>query len=294
MQIQRSFKDQRETGTLFLVPTPIGNRDDMSYRMIQTLKEVDLIAAEDTRNTGLLLKHFEIRTPQVSFHEHNAMEKIPDLLAHLESGKNVAQVSDAGLPSISDPGHDLVKAAIEREIPVVAVPGPSAGITGLIASGLAPQPHIFYGFLPRKEGQQKAFFQEKRDYPETQIFYESPHRVRATLQNMLAVYGDRPVVLVRELTKIYEEYTRGTIAELVAYLEENPLKGECLLIVEGASEQEQDLEEVDLIQEIDLLVQSGIKKNQAIKQVAKQFGLQKSDLYARYHQEEEKGESDGN
>ena len=294
MQIQRSFKDQRETGTLFLVPTPIGNRDDMSYRMIQTLKEVDLIAAEDTRNTGLLLKHFEIRTPQVSFHEHNAMEKIPDLLAHLESGKNVAQVSDAGLPSISDPGHDLVKAAIEREIPVVAVPGPSAGITGLIASGLAPQPHIFYGFLPRKEGQQKAFFQEKRDYPETQIFYESPHRVRATLQNMLAVYGERPVVLVRELTKIYEEYTRGTIAELVAYLEENPLKGECLLIVEGASEQETNLEEVDLIQEIDLLVQSGMKKNQAIKQVAKQFGLQKSDLYARYHQEEEKGESDGN
>lgn len=294
MQIQRSFKDQRETGTLFLVPTPIGNRDDMSYRMIQTLKEVDLIAAEDTRNTGLLLKHFEIRTPQVSFHEHNAMEKIPDLLAHLESGKNVAQVSDAGLPSISDPGHDLVKAAIEREIPVVAVPGPSAGITGLIASGLAPQPHIFYGFLPRKEGQQKAFFQEKRDYPETQIFYESPHRVRATLQNMLAVYGDRPVVLVRELTKIYEEYTRGTIAELVAYLEENPLKGECLLIVEGASEQKANLEEVDLIQEIDLLVQSGMKKNQAIKQVAKQFGLQKSDLYARYHQEEEKGEADGN
>lgn len=294
MQIQRSFKDQRETGTLFLVPTPIGNREDMSYRMIQTLKEVDLIAAEDTRNTGLLLKHFEIRTPQISFHEHNAMEKIPDLLAHLESGKNVAQVSDAGLPSISDPGHDLVKAAIEREIPVVAVPGPSAGITGLIASGLAPQPHIFYGFLPRKEGQQKAFFQEKRDYPETQIFYESPHRVRATLQNMLAVYGDRPVVLVRELTKIYEEYTRGTIAELVAYLEENPLKGECLLIVEGASEQEANLEEVDLIQEIDLLVQSGMKKNQAIKQVAKQFGLQKSDLYARYHQEEEKGESDGN
>ena len=294
MQIQRSFKDQRETGTLFLVPTPIGNRDDMSYRMIQTLKEVDLIAAEDTRNTGLLLKHFEIRTPQISFHEHNAMEKIPDLLAHLESGKNVAQVSDAGLPSISDPGHDLVKAAIEREIPVVAVPGPSAGITGLIASGLAPQPHIFYGFLPRKEGQQKAFFQEKRDYPETQIFYESPHRVRATLQNMLAVYGDRPVVLVRELTKIYEEYMRGTIAELVAYLEENPLKGECLLIVEGASEQEANLEEVDLIQEIDLLVQSGMKKNQAIKQVAKQFGLQKSDLYARYHQEEEKGEADGN
>ena len=287
MQIQRSFKGDKATGTLFLVPTPIGNRDDMSYRMIQTLKEVDLIAAEDTRNTGLLLKHFEISTPQTSFHEHNAMEKIPDLLALLESGKDLAQVSDAGLPSISDPGHDLVKAAIEREIPVVAVPGPSAGITGLIASGLAPQPHIFYGFLPRKEGQQKAFFQEKLAYPETQIFYESPHRVRATLENMLEVYGNRSVVLVRELTKIYEEYTRGTITELVDYLEGNPLKGECLLIVEGASEQDPDLEEVDLIQEIDLLVQSGMKKNQAIKQVAKQFGLQKSELYARYHQEEE-------
>ena len=258
MQIQRSFKEEKKTGVLYLVPTPIGNREDMSYRMVQTLKDVDLIAAEDTRNTGLLLKHFEIATPQTSFHEHNAMEKIPDLIAHLESGKDLAQVSDAGLPSISDPGHDLVKAAIEREIPVVAVPGPSAGITGLIASGLAPQPHIFYG---------------------------SPHRVKATLENMLAVYGDRPVVLVRELTKIYEEYTRGSISELVAFLEENPLKGECLLIVEGAKEEELDLEEVDLIQEIDTLVQEGMKKNQAIKQVAKQYGLQKSELYARYHQD---------
>ena len=131
MQIQRSFKGEKKTGVLYLVPTPIGNREDMSYRMVQTLKDVDLIAAEDTRNTGLLLKHFEITTPQTSFHEHNAMEKIPDLIAYLDSGKDVAQVSDAGLPSISDPGHDLVKAAIEREIPVVAVPGPSAGITVL-------------------------------------------------------------------------------------------------------------------------------------------------------------------
>ena len=229
MQIQRSFKGEKKTGVLYLVPTPIGNREDMSYRMVQTLKDVDLIAAEDTRNTGLLLKHFEIRTPQTSFHEHNAQEKIPDLIAHLESGKDLAQVSDAGLPSISD--------------------------------------------------------QEKVAYPETQIFYESPHRVKATLENMLAVYGDRPVVLVRELTKIYEEYTRGNISELVAFLEENPLKGECLLIVEGAKEKVLDLEEVDLIQEIDTLVQEGMKKNQAIKQVAKQYGLQKSELYARYHQE---------
>ena len=294
MQIQKSFKGQSAYGKLYLVATPIGNLEDMTFRAIKTLKEVNWIAAEDTRNTGLLLKHFDISTKQISFHEHNAKEKIPDLIDLLKQGQDIAQVSDAGLPSISDPGHDLVKVAIEEDIAVVTVPGASAGISALIASGLAPQPHIFYGFLPRKSGQQKHFFESKKDYPETQIFYESPHRVADTLENMIEVYGDRSVVLVRELTKIYEEYTRGTIEELVAYLEENPLKGECLLIVEGASEQEPDLEEVDLIQEIDLLVQSGIKKNQAIKQVAKQFGLQKSDLYARYHQEEEKGESDGN
>ena len=161
MQIQRSFKGEKKTGVLYLVPTPIGNREDMSYRMVQTLKDVDLIAAEDTRNTGLLLKHFEITTPQTSFHEHNVMEKIPDLIAYLESGKDVAQVSDAGLPSISDPGHDLVKAAIEREIPVVAVPGPSAGITGLIASGLAPQPHIFLWISASQRGATEGLFPRK-------------------------------------------------------------------------------------------------------------------------------------
>ena len=205
MQIQKSFKGQSPYGKLYLVATPIGNLDDMTFRAIQTLKEVDWIAAEDTRNTGLLLKHFDISTKQISFHEHNAKEKIPDLIGFLKAGQSIAQVSDAGLPSISDPGHDLVKAAIEEEIAVVTVPGASAGISALIASGLAPQPHIFYGFLPRKSGQQKQFFDSKKDYPETQIFYESPHRVADTLENMLEVYGARSVVLVRELTKIYEE-----------------------------------------------------------------------------------------
>ena len=154
MQVQKSFKGQSSYGTLYLVPTPIGNLQDMTFRSVQILKEVDLICAEDTRNTGLLLKHFEIETKQYSFHEHNAYEKIPDLLERLKSGLSLAQVSDAGMPSISDPGHDLVKAAIAENIPVVALPGASAGITALIASGLAPQPHIFYGFLPRKKGQQ--------------------------------------------------------------------------------------------------------------------------------------------
>lgn len=162
MQIQKSFKGQSPYGKLYLVATPIGNMDDMSIRMVNTLKEVDFIAAEDTRNTGLLLKHFDIATKQISFHEYNAKEKIPDLIRLLKSGQDIAQVSDAGLPSISDPGHDLVKAAIAEEIAVVTVPGPSAGISALIASGLAPQPHIFYGFLPRKAGQQKSFFLIKK------------------------------------------------------------------------------------------------------------------------------------
>ena len=285
MQIQKSFKGQSPYGKLYLVATPIGNMDDMSIRMVNTLKEVDVIAAEDTRNTGLLLKHFGIETRQISFHEHNAQEKIPVLLDLLKSGQNLAQVSDAGLPSISDPGHDLVKAAISEDIAVVTVPGPSAGISALIASGLAPQPHIFYGFLPRKSGQQKEFFESKKAYPETQIFYESPHRVKATLENMLEVYGDRSVVLVRELTKIYEEYQRGRISELIDYLAENALKGECLLIVAGASLEKEDKADADLLAEIDSLVQSGSKKNQAIKEVAKKYGRNKSQLYALYHDE---------
>ena len=286
MQIQKSFKGQSPYGMLYLVATPIGNLEDMTFRAIQTLKEVDWIAAEDTRNTGLLLKHFDISTKQISFHEHNAKEKIPDLIGFLKAGQSIAQVSDAGLPSISDPGHDLVKAAIEEEIAVVTVPGASAGISALIASGLAPQPHIFYGFLPRKSGQQKQFFDSKKDYPETQIFYESPHRVADTLENMLEVYGDRSVVLVRELTKIYEEYQRGRISELVGYLAENALKGECLLIVAGASLEKEDKADADLLAEIDSLVQSGSKKNQAIKEVAKKYGRNKSQLYALYHEED--------
>ncbi|HFI0038597.1 TPA: 16S rRNA (cytidine(1402)-2'-O)-methyltransferase [Streptococcus suis] len=284
MKVQKSFKGQTSFGSLFLVPTPIGNLQDMTFRAIQTLKDVDMIAAEDTRNTGLLLKHFEIDTKQTSFHEHNAHEKIPVLIDWLKSGQSIAQVSDAGLPSISDPGHDLVKAAIAENIPVVALPGASAGITALIASGLAPQPHIFYGFLPRKAGQQKDFYQEKRAYPETQIFYESPYRVVDTLENMLSVYGDRQVTVVRELTKLYEEYQRGTISEVLDYLNDTPLKGECLIIVAGAGEEElPSAEDVDLKAEVEKEIASGRKPNQAIKEVAKRYQLKKQEVYDVYH-----------
>ena len=180
------------------------------------------------------------------------------MIGLLKAGQSIAQVSDAGLPSISDPGHDLVKAAIEEDIAVVTVPGASAGISALIASGLAPQPHIFYGFLPRKSGQQKQFFESKKEYPETQIFYESPHRVVDTLENM----------------------------------SETPLKGECLLIVEGASQEVEDKDEEDLFSEIQERIQEGVKKNQAIKEVAKIYQWNKSQLYAAYHEWEENQSDD--
>ncbi|HEP1438127.1 TPA: 16S rRNA (cytidine(1402)-2'-O)-methyltransferase [Streptococcus pyogenes] len=285
MQVQKSFKDKKTSGTLYLVPTPIGNLQDMTFRAVATLKEVDFICAEDTRNTGLLLKHFDIATKQISFHEYNAYEKIPDLIDLLISGRSLAQVSDAGMPSISDPGHDLVKAAIDSDIAVVALPGASAGITALIASGLAPQPHVFYGFLPRKAGQQKAFFEDKHHYPETQMFYESPYRIKDTLTNMLACYGDRQVVLVRELTKLFEEYQRGSILEILSYLEETPLKGECLLIVAGAQvDSEVELTaDVDLVSLVQKEIQAGAKPNQAIKTIAKAYQVNRQELYQQFH-----------
>ena len=286
MKVQKSFKGQTDYGTLYLVPTPIGNLQDMTFRAVETLKAVDFVCAEDTRNTGLLLKHFDITVKQISFHEHNAYEKIPELLELLKSGKNLAQVSDAGMPSISDPGHDLVKAAIAEDITVVALPGASAGITALIASGLAPQPHIFYGFLPRKSGQQKDFFESKKAYPETQIFYESPYRVSDTLENMLAIYGDRQVVLVRELTKLYEEYQRGSISELLEYIAENPLKGECLLIVSGQDQAvltEAAAEDLNPAELVSSLVEAGERPNQAIKKIAKTYGLNRQEVYNAYH-----------
>ncbi|MFC3931343.1 16S rRNA (cytidine(1402)-2'-O)-methyltransferase [Streptococcus dentapri] len=291
MKIQKSFKGTAEYGSLYLVPTPIGNLQDMTYRAVQILKDVDFICAEDTRNTGLLLKHFAIETKQLSFHEHNAFEKIPQLLDLLKSGQSLAQVSDAGMPSISDPGHDLVKAVLAYGIRVIALPGASAGITALIASGLAPQPHIFYGFLPRKKGQQKEFFTEKKFYPETQIFYESPYRVAATLENLRDIYGDRQLVLVRELTKVYEEYQRGSISEILNYIAENPVKGECLLLVAGYSADlvlpGQQKQVPDPLAEVQALVAAGKKPNQAIKEIAKKYVLVRQELYQAYHNSKE-------
>ena len=286
MQKQKSF-DSSSIGQLYLVPTPIGNLEDMSFRCINSLKEATIIASEDTRNTQKLLNHFEITTPQISFHEHNYKERIPQFIARLEAGEMIAQVSDAGMPSISDPGHELVEACIEAGIKVVALPGPTAGITALIASGLVPQPFTFYGFLPRKKKEQIETLEQLKTAIPTQIFYESPHRITTTVKHFSEVFGEeRKAVVCRELTKLHEEYLRGTLAELRDYLAEHTLKGECCLLVEGADESElkdnTDLK-LSIKEHIDVLMNTGSSSKEAIKEVAKLRGLKKQDVYKEYH-----------
>jgi len=283
VKIQKSFA--QEVGTLYLVPTPIGNLEDMTFRAVKTLQTVDLIASEDTRNTQKLLNHFEVKVPQKSLHEHNYNERIPELLAFLKSGQSIAQVSDAGMPSISDPGHELVVACIEENIPVVALPGATAGMTALIASGLLPQPFYFYGFLQRKKSSQKKELTDLKNQTATLIFYESPHRVKETLKNIIEVFGNRDVVICRELTKLYEEYLRGTAEELVDYLSEHPLKGECCLLVSGATEvAEEETFEGTLKEQVEALVEEGQFAKEAIKTVAKRHGLKKQEVYKEYHE----------
>lgn len=286
MQRQHSF-DQTELGTLYLVPTPIGNLQDMTFRAVDTLKTVDLIAAEDTRNTQKLLNHFEVETKQISFHEHNTAQRIPQLVEKLLTGISIAQVSDAGMPSISDPGRELVAAAIQNDIPVVPLPGANAGLTALIASGLEPQPFYFYGFLGRKPSFQKQELTELAKHQETLIFYESPHRIAKTLVNMIEIFGaDRQAVLARELTKKHEEFLRGTLVELQAWATEDNVRGEFVMLVAGNDAEEVDEEVINLspVEEVSHLIDSGLTTNAAIKQVAKRRAINRQDLYKDYHE----------
>lgn len=285
MQNQHSF-DQHDSGTLFLVPTPIGNLDDMTVRAVKTLQTVDLIAAEDTRNTQKLLNHFEIETKQISFHEHNTQQRIPELIAKLQSGLSIAQVSDAGMPSISDPGKELVAAAIEANLPVVPLPGANAATTALIASGLAPQPFMFYGFLPRKASLQKAELTKLAQQEQTVIFYESPYRVAKTLTAIQAIFGDRQAVLARELTKLHEEFIRGSLSELIDWAVESA-RGEFVIMVQGADPVAPVASDVPLVDQVQALIDNGDKPNAAIKAVAKTNGLNRQAVYNAYHGLEE-------
>lgn len=287
MQTQQSYKNN-DLGILYLVPTPIGNLDDMTFRAIQTLKVVDLIACEDTRVTQKLLNHFEIDTPKTSYHEHNILEKTNELVQELMAGKNIAQVSDAGMPSISDPGVELVKAAIAQNISVVPLPGPNAALTALIASGISPQPFTFYGFLSRKKSELTEDLEQLKDKQETLIFYESPYRLAKFLKNLVEVFGaDRQVVLAREVTKRYEEFIRGSAEELNDWANSNELRGEFVVIVAGNENvvEENYWEKWTVMEHIEYKMNfEKMSSKQAIKEVAKERGLPKREVYAEYHQ----------
>src|SRR5512136_596539 len=220
-------------GILYIVSTPIGNREDITLRALRILKEVDLIAAEDTRRTGLLLKHFGIQAPLTSYFEGNELKKREFILAQLKEGKNVALVSDAGTPGISDPGFRLIQLAIENQLPIVPIPGSSAVITALSVSGLPTDAFFFKGFLPHKSKKRRDLLKQMEEVKETLIFYESPHRISETLSDILEILGDREIVLTRELTKVYEEIIRGKVSEIQNQVGDRTLKGEITLVISG-------------------------------------------------------------
>lgn len=288
MKIQKS-NYEGEKGNLYLVPTPIGNLEDMTFRAIDTLKKVDLIACEDTRVTQKLLNHFEIDTEKTSYYEHNLHKKTGLLIEQLIAGKNIAQVSDAGMPSISDPGVELVEAAIDAEISVIPLPGANAAITGLIASGIVPQPFTFYGFLSRKKAELKAELTELNQHEESLIFYESPHRLKRMLKVLVEVFGEeRQLVLARELTKRYEEFVRGTAAEALDWANSTKLRGEFVVIVSGNDTIEEDIywEDWTILEHIDYKISfEKLSSKKAIKEVAKERELPKREVYALYHKD---------
>lgn len=289
MKSQKS--SQHEQGScLYLVATPIGNLEDMSVRALRILKEADVIAAEDTRNTRKLCNYFEIQTPLVSYHEHNLEIGGEKLLGYLREGKTVALVSDAGLPCISDPGADIVVKAIEEGYAVVPIPGANAALTALIASGLTPQPFYFFGFLNRQKKERRLQLEKLAKREETMIFYEAPHRLKDTLKDLELILGNRKIVLARELTKKFEEFLRGTILEAVQWAENSEVRGEFCIILEGNSNSEDEEEEnaywanLSIVEHVDYLIEENqITSKDAIKEVAKIRGLPKRDVYQEYH-----------
>ena len=274
------MQTEPKPGTLYIVATPIGNLEDMTFRAVRILQAVDMIAAEDTRHTGKLLQHFQVRTPQISYYEHNSNSRIPELLEYLQYGKAIALVSDAGMPGISDPGYELIKACIDNNITVVPIPGASAVITALSAAGLPTDRFIFDGFLPAKSQRRKEYLTSLQGESRTLVFYESPHRLRETLADLAEILGsDRSLVIARELTKLYEEFWRGTIGEGIANYQEKEPQGEYTLLVAGTSSNKPQLTETELKNELLSMLKQGISRSQASREIAKDTGLPRRYLY---------------
>ena len=273
------------SGKLYLVATPIGNLEDITLRALKVLKEVDIIAAEDTRHTLGLLNHFEISKPLISYYKQNESTRSAELVEKLKLGKNIAIVSDAGTPGISDPGEQIVKVAIEEEIEIVPIPGACAFVNALISSGMNTREFCFLGFLSAVKKDRKEKLEEVKFETKTLVFYEAPHKLNATLADMLEVLGDRNIVLARELTKIHEEFIRGKISDILENMEN--VKGEFVVIVEGNSESKKDIElknlnSMTLDEQYEFYEKQGMAKKEIIKQIAKDRGLNKNEVYQQF------------
>jgi 16S rRNA (cytidine1402-2'-O)-methyltransferase len=291
--IQKSYQSQENNGSLYLVATPIGNLEDMTFRAIRTLKEADWIAAEDTRQTRKLLTHYEIPTRMVSYHEHNKHNSGVELIRLLLTGQSVALVSDAGMPAISDPGFELVQMAIENGVAVIPIPGANAALSALIVSGLPTDRFTFAGFLPRDKKQLQLALKRLASNEETLIFYESPHRVSKTLAMMDEVWGNREIVLARELTKRYEEIVRGPIASVRLFIEEHPPLGEYCLVVSGFVQTQAQLDAekawwlvLTVKQHMEHYEKQGLDAKEAIKKTAIDRGVPKREVYNQIHNPE--------
>lgn len=273
--------DSARKGVLYVVATPIGNLEDITYRAVRVLKEAGLIACEDTRHTSKLLNHYGIATPTVSYHEHNEMERAEELVRKMEQGLTVAQVSDAGMPGISDPGYRVIKLAIERGVTVVPVPGSSALIAALAGSGLPTDAFQFHGFLPAKSGQRRTALESYRDVALTIVVYEAPHRIREALQDVREILGaERPVVIARELTKMHEEFIRGTAAEVLARLGDREIKGEITLLIGAGESQSTPAQRKGMTERIqEIMKEQKLDEKAALKVLAKEQGLSKSEVY---------------
>ncbi len=265
-------------GTLYICPTPIGNLEDITLRTLRILGEVDLIACEDTRHSLRLLNHYEIKKPLTSYHEHNIREKGPELIQLLREGKSIAVISDAGMPGISDPGQDIIRLAIEEGLNVVVLPGPTASITALVASGLPTDKFVFEGFMPQKKKDRVKALEGLKKEKRTIIFYEAPHRVRESLTDMFVAFGNRRIAIGRELTKHYEEIFRGTFEDAINRFSDSQPKGEFVIIVEGNSFEE--IVEINISEELRKQIEKGLTKKEAVKAVATQYKLSKNEVYA--------------
>ena len=273
--------NQKEIGTLYIVATPIGNLEDITLRAIKVLKEVDLIAAEDTRHTLKLLNHLEISKPLISYHRHNEDIKTDILIKELEQGKKIALVSDAGTPGICDPGEEVIKKCIEEEIPIVPIPGACAMINALICSGLDTKEFAFIGFLPLNKKNRKEKLEEIKNATKTMILYEAPHKLETTLKDLKEIIGNRKIVLARELTKIHEEYIRESIDVLIEKAKE--LNGEFVLIIEGAEKKEEnDFFKLSLQEHYTYYEDKGLTKKEIIKQIAKDRNVNKNEIYQQF------------